>query len=451
MNADEKFIHMTTTPVKPLISSLAVPTIISMLVTTFYNMADTFFVGKLNTSATAAVGVVFSVMGIMQAIGFTFGNGTGTYISQKLGEKKTKEAEIMATTGFFTSLITGVIIAVFGLIFLEPLSMALGATETILPYAKAYLAIILVGAPAYTSSLVLNNLLRYQGSATYAMVGIVSGAVLNIALDPIFIFVCDMGIAGAALATVISQYIGLGVLWVQTRKGASVKVKVSSFKPTFENVKEIIRRGFPSLCRQGLASVATICLNYGAGIYGDAAIAAMSVVSRISFFANSAMIGFGQGFQPVCGFNYGAGLYKRVKEGFYFCVTAGAVFLAVMGIIGSIFAPDLIAVFRKDDAEVIKTGAAALRYVCIAFPLNAWIIMCNMFLQTIGKAARASFLASARQGLFFIPLIMILPRIFGITGVEICQMICDILTFVVSIPLSIRIIRELDILKKETV
>ncbi len=451
MNADEKFIHMTTTPVKPLIASLAVPTIISMLVTTFYNMADTFFVGKLNTSATAAVGVVFSVMGIMQAIGFTFGNGTGTYISQKLGEKRLKEAEIMAATGFFSALITGIIIMVLGLIFLEPLSTALGATETILPYAKAYLGIILVGAPAYTSSLVLNNLLRYQGSAAYAMVGIVSGAVLNIALDPFFIFVCDMGIAGAALATVISQYISLAVLWVQTYKGASVKVKVMNFKPVFANVREIIRRGFPSLCRQGLASIATICLNYGAGIYGDAAIAAMSVVSRISFFANSAMIGFGQGFQPVCGFNYGAKLYKRVKEGFYFCVTAGAVFLTVMGFISFIFAPHLIAVFRKEDAEVIKIGTAALRFMSIAFPLNAWIVMCNMFLQTIGKAARASLLAGARQGLFFVPLILILPRVFGLIGVEICQMTSDILTFIVSIPLSIGIIRELDTLKNETV
>ena len=444
MNADEKFIHMTTTPVKPLIASLAVPTIISMLVTTFYNMADTFFVGKLNTSATAAVGVVFSVMGIMQAIGFMFGQGSGTYISQKLGEKRIKEAEIMSATGFFSALITGIIIMVFGLIFLEPISMGLGATETILPYAKAYLAIILVGAPAYTSSLVLNNLLRYQGSAGYAMVGIVSGAVLNIALDPFFIFICDMGIAGAALATVISQYVSLAILWLQTKKGASVQIKFRSFVPSVENITEIVRRGFPSLCRQGLASISTICLNIGAGAYGDAAIAAMSVVSRVSFFANSALIGFGQGFQPVCGFNYGAGLYKRVKEGFYFCVTVGAGFLAAMAVLSYIFAPDIVAVFRRGDAEVIKIGTAALRFVCFAFPLNSWIVMSNMFLQTIGKAARASFLAAARQGLFFVPLILILPALFGLRGVEICQMVSDILTFIVAIPMSLGVVRSLD-------
>ncbi len=443
MNADDRFQYMTTTPVKRLIPSLAVPTIISMLVTTFYNMADTFFVGKLSTSATGAVGVVFSFMAILQAVGFMFGQGSGTYISQKLGEKRLKEAAVMSSTGFFSSLITGIIIMILGLIFLEPLSRILGATDTILPYAKAYLSIILLGSPAVTSSLVLNNQLRYQGSAMYAMVGIVSGAVLNIGLDPLFIFVFNMDIYGAALATVISQYVSMLILWFQAQKGGSVKITIKNFSPTWKNLREIFRRGFPSLCRQGLASIATICLNLAAGVYGDAAIAGMSVVSRVSFFVNAALIGFGQGFQPVCGFNYGAGLYERVKEGFWFCIKVGVIFLMVMAVLSYIFAPQVIAIFRKDDPEVIAVGTAALRFMCVAFPLNSWIVISNMFLQSIGKAARASILAACRQGLFFIPLVFILPMIFGLRGVEMCQMVSDIITLIVAIPLALGVVRNM--------
>ena len=443
MNVDERFQYMTETPVKRLIPALAVPTIISMLVTTFYNMADTFFVGKLSTAATGAVGVVFSFMAILQAVGFMFGQGSGTYISQKLGEKRIKEAAMMCATGFYSSLITGIIIMILGLIFLEPLSRILGATDTILPYAKAYLSIILLGSPAVTSSLVLNNQLRYQGSAMYAMVGIVTGAVLNICLDPLFIFVFDMDIYGAALATVISQYVSMLLLWFQARKGGSVRIEFRNFAPNWKNLREILRRGFPSLCRQGLASIATICLNLAAGVYGDAAIAGMSVVSRVSFFVNAALIGFGQGFQPVCGFNYGAGLYRRVKEGFWFCVKAGFVFLVIMGILSYIFAPQVIAAFRKDDPDVIAVGTAALRFMCIAFPLNSWIVICNMFLQSIGKAARASMLAACRQGLFFIPLVFILPALFELKGVEMCQMVSDIFSFAVAIPLTIGVVRNM--------
>ncbi len=443
MNVDERFQYMTETPIKRLIPALAVPTIISMLVTTFYNMADTFFVGKLSTAATGAVGVVFSFMAILQAVGFMFGQGSGTYISQKLGEKRIKEAAMMCATGFYSSLITGIIIMILGLVFLEPLSRILGATDTILPYAKAYLSIILLGSPAVTSSLVLNNQLRYQGSAMYAMVGIVTGAVLNIGLDPLFIFVFDMDIYGAALATVISQYVSMLLLWFQARKGGSVRIEFRNFAPNWKNLREILRRGFPSLCRQGLASIATICLNLAAGVYGDAAIAGMSVVSRVSFFVNAALIGFGQGFQPVCGFNYGAGLYRRVKEGFWFCVKAGFVFLVIMGILSYIFAPQVIAVFRKDDPDVIAVGTAALRFMCIAFPLNSWIVICNMFLQSIGKAARASMLAACRQGLFFIPLVFILPALFELKGVEMCQMVSDIFSFAVAIPLTIGVVRNM--------
>ena len=267
-SAKDNYVHLTTTPVPRLITSLAVPTIISMLVTSFYNMADTFFVGKINTQSTAAVGIVFSVMSIIQAVGFFFGHGSGNYISRKLGAQETESAEKMASTGFFFALFIGAALAVLGLLFLTPLSLALGSTPTILPYTERYLGIILLGTPFMTASLVLNNQIRFQGNAAYAMVGIVSGAVINVVLDPILIFVCDMGISGAALATVVSQICSFILLLYMGRRGGNIRIRYRNFTPTLAFIKEIIGGGTPSLTRQGLASVATILLNVAAGAYG---------------------------------------------------------------------------------------------------------------------------------------------------------------------------------------
>ncbi len=443
MDREQKFQYMTEEPIPRLVCSLAVPTIISMLITSFYNMVDTFFVGRINTSATAAVGVVFSLMAIIQAIGFFFGHGSGNYISRQLGAQNTEEASEMASIGFFSALIAGAVLAVLGLIFIEPLAMLLGSTETILPYAVDYLKYILIGAPYMTASLVLNNQLRFQGNAMYGMVGIVVGAVVNIVLDPVLIFICGMGISGAALATIISQFISFVILlWVSQRgPGIHISLQKLHFSPNF--LKEIIRGGFPSLCRQGLGSVATIALNMAAGAYGDAAIAGMSIVSRITMFAYSALIGFGQGFQPVCGFNYGAKLYDRVREAFYFCLKTAAGFLILLSIAGYIGAPQLVELFRKGDPEVTAVGIAALRFSCISFSLSGGIVMSNMFLQSIGMAVRASVVAAARQGLFFLPLIFILPSILGLKGVEMCQMVSDILTFLLAMPLSISVLKKM--------
>ena len=443
MQQEEKYIYMTTTPVPRLIGELAVPTIISMLVTSFYNMADTFFVGKINTQSTAAVGVVFSVMAIIQALGFFFGHGSGNYISRRLGAKDFEKAAVMAADGFFLAFICGLMVMAGGLIFLKPLAVALGSTPTILPYTEAYLRIILLGAPIMTSSIVLNNQLRFQGSAAYAMVGIVSGAVINIVLDPILIFVMDMGIAGAAAATVISQFCSFLLLLYQSRKGGNIKIRFRNFKPSPHYIKEICRGGFPSLCRQGLASISGILLNHGAGLYGDAAIAGMSIVSRVAMFANSALIGFGQGFQPVCGFNYGAKLYARVREGFWFCVKYAFVFLIGVSALAAVFAPQIVSLFRKGDADVIAVGTVALRMQCITFPLMSWIVMSNMMMQSIGKAMKASLLAAARQGLFFIPLILIFPRLFGLFGVEMCQTVSDVCSFALSVPLCLSVLNEM--------
>ncbi len=442
-NAQEaKFKVMTESPVKPLVCRLAAPTIVSMLVTSFYNMADTFFVSQIDTSASAAVGVVFSLMAVIQAVGFFFGHGSGNYISRALGRHETEDAERMAAVGFFSALGGGSVIMVFGLLSLRPLARWLGSTETILPYAVSYMRLILIGAPYMTASLVLNNQLRFQGNAFYSMIGLVSGAVLNIALDPLLIFVFDMGIAGAALATILSQFVSFVLLWIGVQRSGSLSIRAKNFRPTKTLYLQILNGGTPSLLRQGLGSVATICLNVAAGVYGDAAIAGMSIVTRIMQFANSCLIGFGQGFQPVCGFNYGAKKYGRVKEAFWFCVLSSTGFLVALAVVGYIFAAPIVTVFR-DDAKVIEVGVAALRMQCLTFPLAAWIVMCNMMSQTIGKAFRASFLAVARQGLFFVPAVLILPKLLGLTGVEMSQTAADLISFAFSIPLQASLLKEM--------
>ena len=440
---EEKYRQMTEPPVGGLICKLAVPCIISMLVTAFYNMADTYFVGMLKSNAaTGAVGVVFSMMAIIQAVGFFFGQGSGNYISRELGKKNYEEASNMAATGFFSAIGTGVIICIIGQIFLEPLAFLLGSTETILPYTEAYLRVILLGAPWMTASLVLNNQLRFQGSANYAMVGIVSGAVLNIALDPLLIFTFDMGVAGAGWATIVSQFVSFCLLLIGCSKGSNIRIRIRNFKFKWFYYKMIFKGGFPSLARQSLASFATICLNHAAQPYGDAAIAAMGVVQRITMFGASTMLGFGQGFQPVCGFNYGAGLYKRVKDGFWFCVKISCVVLLAISALGFLFSTNLISMFR-DDPDVIKIGSTALRFQCIFFFGQSWIIMSNMMTQSMGKTLPATFLSIARQGLFFIPMVLILPHFLGILGIQMAQSAADVLTLICAIPLQLSVLKNL--------
>ena len=439
----QKFDRMTKTPIPRLIGELAVPTIISMLVTSFYNMADTFFVGKINTSATAAVGIVFPMMAMIQAFGFFCGHGSGNYISRQLGAHNFEDASKMSATGFVTAFVLGLGILVVGFLFTDPLLHIMGSTETILPYARSYMRIILIGAPYMTASLVLNNQLRFQGSAFYSMIGITTGAVLNIGLDPLFIFVLDMGVAGAALATIISQFVSFCLLIAGTFRGGNLRLNLRDFSPSLKYYQNIVKGGAPSLFQQGLGSFATVCLNLMAGPYGDAAIAAMSIVTRISQFAASVVIGFGQGFQPVCGFNYGAKLFKRVQEGFWFCVKFCTSVLLVAAVCGWIFSPNLIGIFLKTDPLVIEYGSQALRLQALTFPLVGWITIANMMLQTIGKTVKASLLAMSRQFLFFVPVILTLPGFLGILGVQLSQPIADFCSFLLAVPLSISVLREM--------
>ena len=442
MDNKDKFLLMTESDIEPLIMKLSVPTIISMLVTSFYNMADTFFVGKISTEATAAVGVVFSLMAVIQALGFYFGHGSGNFISRELGKRNMETVSYMASTGFFSAIFAGILLSVAGLIFVKPLAILLGSTPTILGDVISYMQIILTGAPFMMASFVLNNQLRFQGSAVYAMTGIVLGAIVNVVLDPIFIFYFNMGVEGAALATVLSQMISFILLLYGMKKGSNIKLSIKKFKPNIYYELNIFKGGFPSLVRQGLGSLSTMILNHVAGGYGDAVIAGMSVVTRVSMFANSALIGFGQGFQPVVGFNYGAKLYDRVRKAFWFCVKVAFVFLTVMSVLGFVFSEEIIALFR-DDIKVIEIGAFTLRAYCIAFPLNSIIIMCNMLCQSTGNTLSASLMAASRQGLFLIPLIFILNYFFGLTGLQCAQCVSDYCSFVIAIPLIINYFKKL--------
>ena len=443
MSQEQKFEMMTEAPIPGLIGRLAAPTIISMLITSFYNMADTFFVGKIGTSATAAVGVVFPVMAIIQALGFFCGHGSGNSISRHLGSKDVQSARELASTGFFLAFALGILLMVLGLIFLDPLSHLLGSTKTIFPYTRDYLRFILLGVPYMTAQLVLNNQLRFQGNAFYAMIGITSGGVLNVILDPIFIFVFDLGISGAAIATILSQFVSFCLLLVGLRVSKCIPIHLRNVRLTVPRLREIVGGGLPSLFRQGLGSIATTTLNIAANPYGDAAIAAMSVVSRIMMFANSALIGFGQGFQPVCGFNYGADKYDRVKEAFWFCVKVSTAVLLGLAVLGGFLSGHLIWIFRNDP-DVIQIGTTALRFQCVTFALNGWIIMNNMMMQTMGKTVPATILAASRQGLFFIPALLILPQFLGLTGIQCAQAVSDVFTFALTTLLNRKVMRSLN-------
>ena len=427
---------LTQAPVYRVILTMAVPTIISMLVNCLSNIVDTYFVGQIDTQSTAAVGVVFSLMCLIQALGAFFGQGSGSYMSRELGARRRNNASVMAATGLVYALLVGIVVCVSGLLLLRPLSLWLGSTPTILPYTEQYMAIILLGAPFQIAAFALNSQLRMQGNARHAMWGIIAGALLNVVLDPVLIFVCSLGLRGAALATVVGQIVSFLILYIMcSRSSASaVRLQLRRFSLRLHLVKEIVYGGSPSLSRQGLASIAVVLLNLAAADYGDAAIAAMSIVSRGTIFVICVIVGLGQGFQPFCGYCYGAQLYKRMHQGFWFTVVTGTVFLVIVSGVVFYFAEATVRLFR-DDPIVIAVGVTTLRWQLAAYPLNAFIMTGNMMLQTTRRPFRANVLASARKGLLFIPFILILPHLFGLMGIAMCQAVCDVVTFLIAIPI----------------
>lgn len=440
---------MTQSSIPGLVSRLALPSIVSVLITNIYNMADTAFVGRISTQATAAVGVVFAYMAIIQAFAFFFGHGAGNFISRVLGAKQEEKAEQMASLSFFSCFITGLLFMSLGLIFMDPLLRMMGATDTILPDARAYFLYIAIASPFIMTSLVLNNLMRFQGNASMAMIGILAGAILNIGLDPLFIFVFDMGIAGAGLATMISQIVSWVLLFLLERRKGGVPIRFKAFKLSHELILEIVKGGIPSLGRQGLLALSSVFLNNGAALYlpaeeVDSAIAAFSVASRAINFASSIIIGFGQGFQPVCGFNYGAKRPDRVKKAFWFAVGVGSAYALVISVFGYFLAPSIVAWFRKDDPLLIEIGAEALRFSCLAFPLSALSVVTGMYLQAVNYAASATFVSAARSGLFYVGFLFAFGALWGRTGLCLTQMASDVAAALTCVPFLVYGLREMN-------
>lgn len=435
MEQEKQLQKMTETPIGKLISTLAVPTIISMLVTSVYNMADTFFVSKLGTSASGAVGVVFSLMAMIQAVGFTFGMGSGSWISRLLGAKEEEMSKEVGATAFYTTFFLGLLLMVFGEWKLDALMRLLGSSETILPYARDYARFILLAAPVMSASFVLNNILRSEGRANLAMIGITAGGLLNIALDPLFIFGFDMGIMGAAAATALSQLVSFLILLSCFLRGKTVtNLSIRYLSKRISVYFQIIKNGLPSFARQGLASAASIMLNKQAILYGDAAVAAMAITTKIFMMIFSVMIGFGQGYQPVAGYNYGAHRQNRVREAIKFTLFTGTAGMSVAAAGLFLLAPQLMGIFIPEDPAVCEIGIRALRAQAVSMPLIPLGVVSNMTFQSVGKSWRATMMSMMRQGIFFIPLIYMLPEFLGLNGVVITQAASDVLTAFACIP-----------------
>ena len=449
ISADEQYNKMVNTPVSRLIAKLAVPTVISMLVTSIYNMVDTFFVSQINTQASAAVGVVFPIMAIIQAFGFTLGMGSGSLVSIRLGQKRNSDANVIASTAFFGSLFFGGIVTLFGNLFTPQILRFIGASETVLPYAQDYATYIFWGAPFICASFVMNNDLRSEGKAYLSMIALTSGGILNIILDPIFIYGFKLGISGAAIATLVSQFISFSILLsFYLRRKTVVRINIKNVSVKDGTLWKIICTGFPSMARQGLASIASIMLNTSAAVYGDAAIAAMSIATKILMFVASIMIGIGQGFSPVSGYNYGAKRFDRVKKAYFFMVASGSSIMSFFAIIIFIFARQILHSFI-DDQAAIDIGVVALRWQVSFIPLHPLIVGTNMLMQSTRHIKSATFLSMNRQGVFFIPAILILPRILGLTGVEISQFVADVCSAITAIPFAIVFFKKLNKMEKE--
>lgn len=451
MQEELQYKKMTETPTKKLVLQLGIPTIISMLITAIYNIADTFFVSQLGESASSAVGVVFSLMAVIQAVGFTFGMGAGSLISSKLGEKKNDEAQKIGSSSFYIAMIIGIMIMILSLIFIKPLLTFLGASDTNYDYAYNYATYIIFGFPVMVGSFVLNNILRAEGKSKLSMIGLTIGGILNIILDPIFIYLLNLGISGAAIATFISQTISFCILLsMYIFKKTIVRLSIKDLSNDMGMYFEVIKIGFPSLCRQGLASIATILINRAArDIGGDYAQSAISIVSKVFMVIFSISLGIGQGYQPVCGYNYFAKRYDRVKEALLFTFVFGTVVMFVLSVFFFIFAEQVIDFFIDSD-EVIAIGKNALRFQCISMPLQSLNVISNMTFQSTRKKFRATLLSCCRQGIFFIPLVFILPSLFEITGIELVQAGSDFLTFIFTIPFFIHLMKEINSLIKKS-
>lgn len=442
-STDAYYKKMTETPVSKLIITLGIPTTVSMLVTSIYNMADTYFVGELGESQQAATGILFTLQAIIQAIAFMLGQGSGTLVSKALADKNKTEASEYVSTAFFSGISAGTLLTVFGIIFITPFMRFLGSTETILPYAKDYGFWVLAAAPFMVGSFILNNNLRYEGKSFYAMIGIMSGGILNILGDYLLIRVAALGVYGAGLSTAVSQVISFLLLLIFHYRTAQSTISIKYISKRISVLLLISKVGFPALIRQGLTSISGGLLNNLTKPFGDAAIAAMSVVNRYSMLVMCVGLGVGQGFQPVAAFNYSAKRCDRVKKGLIFTMIAGFMLVGIMVIPGLTVPEFIISLFQKSE-EVQVIGSFALRCSSIGALFMPLSIPVNMLYQSIRKAGISSFLSMMRSGLMLIPTLIITTTLWGLTGIQISQPVADICTGLISIPFIVSFMRKPD-------
>ena len=442
MNKSEAYHKkMTEDSVSKIIISLGIPTTISMLITNIYNMADTYFVGGLGDSAQAATGILFTLQCIIQAVAFMLGHGSGTFVAKYLAQKNLDRASIYTSTAFVCGAGMGLTLMSLGLVFIEPFLKFLGSTDTILPYAKDYGTWILIACPFLICSLILNNVLRYEGKAFYAMFGLTTGGLLNIAGDYILIEKLDMGVYGAGLSTAVSQMVSFTILFILYKKYAQSKLSLKFMAKEGEVYLNIFKMGLPSLIRQGLTSISNGLLNNLIKPFGDAPIAAMSIVQKYSSFVMCVGLGIGQGYQPFASFNYELKEYDRVKKGSKFLLTFGTIAVGALATLGFIFAPSIVALFQKEIA-VIEVGTPAMRYAAVGLGFLPISVACNMLYHSIRKAAMASFMAIMRSGAVLIPVLIITSALWGLDGIIMAQGISDILTGIITLPFFIRFFKK---------
>ena len=441
---EERYKRITEAKIYPLLWRMALPSMIGMIVSSVYSMTDTFFIGRLDrTELTASIGVVFSFISIIQAIGFWFGYGSGNYISRQLGKKNEKEAEVMASTGLVLSVVVGVIILLGGLIFLEPLVLLLGAgiSDGLMEATVSYLRITLISVPFMLAANVLYNELRLQGSARDSMLGLMVGMLLNMILDPILILVFDMGVAGAALASLIGQVFSFFLLWYFTGRNGNVSINIRNSKFDFCHLKEILAGGAPNFCRQGISSISTVLVNQAAGAFGESAIAGVTVALRILAMGYALVIGFGQGFQPICAINYGSGKYCRIKEAFRDALVTATAFLIIAAFIIVFKADNLLSLFSSEDA-VREVGVSVLKAQCTVLPFMGYYILIGMLFQNIGRFGTATLVTIAENGTFLIPAVLILPLLFGFDGLIWCKPVASVCAFLFSLVVGTRAWRK---------
>ncbi len=443
MSQEAEYRRMTERSVTGLVLSLSLPTILSQMITSVYNMADTFFVTRLGDSAVGAVAIVYALQSIIQAVGFGLAMGAGSLVSRRLGEKDADGASRYASCAFFSALFFGLLLTLGCMINLPGLLRVFGSTETILPYATEYAFIILLGAPAMCSTFVLNNVLRAEGKATFSMLALTVGGVLNIILDPLFIFNAGMGVAGAALATVLSQCVSFFISLSFYLTGKSiVKLSVRRISRRIGDYALIVKTGLPTVFRQGLGSVATTLLNVRVKVYGDAAIAAVGIANKVYMLLRSFIMGVGHGFQPVAGYNYGARKPRRVKQAFWVATVYGTMVSIAASVALLVAAEPIIGLFRPETPEVVEIGGRMLRFMGMTIPVLGYSTFVNQLYQALGYVTGATVLASCRQGIFFIPLILILPSVIGLDGILLTQALADLCTFFISVPFNIVFLRR---------